>query len=345
MALAAVLLYGSACVVDAPGDPAGIFRNELASLAEDAEQQQTITVPGMDGWLFFGPELRHVGVGPFWGDDAPRVSRARRPDTADALPAILDFQRQLDELDVELILVPVPPKSIVYADKLFSSATLPTPLLRLDPAHQSFYDILRREGVTVIDLTEIFLENRAHSEGFVYSRQDTHWSGTACVLAAETIARVVRERPWYAELEKQEFDHAWHTTTITGDLWPELRDKTVPREKLRLRRITGKSGASIEPDRQSPIVLLGDSHSLVFHSGEGMHATGSGLADQLAFELGVPVDLVAVRGSGATPARVNLLRRTQRYPDYWSRKRVVIWCFAAREFTESDGWSLVPIAS
>ena len=91
-------------------------------------------------------------------------------------------------------------------------------------------------------------------------------------------------------------------------------------------------------------MLLGDSHNLVFHSGEDMHATASGLADQLAFELGIAVELVAVRGSGATPARVNLLRRAQRDPDYWSGKRLVIWCFAARELTESDGWSLVPIA-
>ncbi len=73
------------------------------------------------------------------------------------------------------------------------------------------------------------------------------------------------------------------------------------------------------------------------------HATGAGLPDQLAFELGLPLDLVAVRGSGATPARVNLLRRAQADPEYWRRKRLVIWCFAARELTESDGWQLVPI--
>ncbi|HXV64946.1 MAG TPA: hypothetical protein VEK15_29885, partial [Vicinamibacteria bacterium] len=99
----------------------------------------------------------------------------------------------------------------------------------------------------------------------------------------------------------------------------------------------------VEPDPASPIVLVGDSHDLVFHGGEDMHAKGSGLVDQLAYELGVPLDLVAVRGSGATPARVNLLRRAQRDPDYWTRKRLLIWCFAAREFTEADGWGLVPI--
>ena len=61
-------------------------------------------------------------------------------------------------------------------------------------------------------------------------------------------------------------------------------------------------------------MLLGDSHNLVFHAGDDMLASGAGLPDQLALELGFPVDLVAVRGSGATPARINLFRRAQKDP-------------------------------
>ena len=74
-----------------------------------------------------------------------------------------------------------------------------------------------------------------------------------------------------------------------------------------------------------------------------MLAKGAGLPDQLALELGFPVDLVAVRGSGATPSRINLLRRAQKDPNYWTGKKWVIWCFSAREFTESDGWRKVPL--
>jgi len=49
-----------------------------------------------------------------------------------------------------------------------------------------------------------------------------------------------------------------------------------------------------------------------------------------------------VRGSGATPARINLLRQARANPDYL-KKKLVIWCFTAREFTESNGWQKVPI--
>ena len=72
-----------------------------------------------------------------------------------------------------------------------------------------------------------------------------------------------------------------------------------------------------------------------------MQAQGAGLPDQLAYELGVPVDLVAVRGSGATPSRLNLLRRK----DNLAGKKVVIWCLSAREFTEGQGWRKVPLVS
>jgi hypothetical protein len=87
------------------------------------------------------------------------------------------------------------------------------------------------------------------------------------------------------------------------------------------------------------LCLLGDSHNLVFHAGGDMHAQGAGLPDHLAHQLGFPVDVVAVRGSGATPSRLNLFRRR----DKMKGKRVVIWCLSVREFTEGQGWRKIPI--
>ena len=71
-----------------------------------------------------------------------------------------------------------------------------------------------------------------------------------------------------------------------------------------------------------------------------MHAEGAGLPENLAYELGMNVDLVGVRGSGATPARVELARRR----DNMAGKKLVIWCFTVREYTESlTGWRKVPV--
>jgi alginate O-acetyltransferase complex protein AlgJ len=97
--------------------------------------------------------------------------------------------------------------------------------------------------------------------------------------------------------------------------------------------------AGIPDSRQSPVLLLGDSHNLVFHTGAEMHATGAGLPDQLFLELGFPMDVVAVMGSGSTAARRSLARRK----DNLAGKKVVVWCFSTREFTQGQGWSKVPV--
>lgn len=331
-----------------PPDRTALF-TEWASLARSAEQQGTIVVEGREGWLFFGSELRHLGVGKFWGDAAAAVSKARRPEWADPLPAVLDFHNQLLEAGVELVIVPVPPKSIIYPDKLPSTVDFGAePLPRLDVHHQAFYELLRENSVKVLDLTSLFLSNRHHPNGPVYCQQDTHWSGTATVLAAEQIATDVRSRPWFEAVPITTFQDEWRTVEIAGDLWRALADPSLAKEHLSLRLVgTGSEGAlaPVKSDPSSPVVLLGDSHTLVFHGGGDMHAQGAGLADQLALELGFPVDLVGVRGSGATAARINLLRRAQQTPGYWANKKLVIWCFAARELTESDGWRNVPTGS
>ena len=129
---------------------------------------------------------------------------------------------------------------------------------------------------------------------------------------------------------------------ITGDLARLLGDASVPKEALGLRFVgaEGAPGEPVPPDRASPLLLLGDSHTLVFHEGGDMHARGAGLSDQLALELGFAVDLVGVRGSGATPARINLARRK----DGLAGKKLVVWVFGARELTEAaQGWAKVPV--
>ncbi|WP_158269712.1 hypothetical protein [Desulfonatronum sp. SC1] len=332
-------------------DSSAILFSESARLAGEAREQGTMAVQGLDGWLFFDQELDHIASGPFWDDRAAEVSRAANPEFADPLPAILDFHAQLQAVGVELLLVPVPPKAMIYPD--FASQALAErlatqdTLTRLDPAHQEFYDFLRNYGLTVLDLTNIFLEERFADRGPLYCRQDTHWSGLGCVVAAREIGYLVREMPWYAEVTAQQFGQRWQDVQISGDLWSASSRPDLEREIVNLRQVGRETSSGlqpVEPEQTSPVILLGDSHNIVFQAGGDMHARGAGLADQLALELGLPVDLIAVRGSGATPARINLFRRAQRNPNYWQDKKLVIWVFTAREFTHADGWRVVPIA-
>ena len=309
------------------------FIQSLAEKAAEAEARQTTVVSGKEGWLFFAPELRAMSVGQFWGDAAPRVSRASTPEFADPLPAILDFKAQLDRAGIELIFVPIPAKATIYP-KMISEHGDAT--ARTDEHHLKFYDILRVHGVNVLDLVPLFLKNRFTDAGPVYCKQDTHWSGHGCILAAEAIAKAIGTPAWMEEIPKRNIEMETRSLEITGDLWSGFDGEKLKKERLQLTYIKEGAGASW---RGGPVVLLGDSHSLVFHAGADMHAQGAGLPDHLAHQLGFPVDVVAVRGSGATPSRLNLYRRR----DNMKGKRVVVWCLSVREFTEGQGWRLVPV--
>ena len=318
-----------------------LFIQSLAEKVRQAETQKTSVVSGKDGWLFFVPELRSISVGDFWGDMAKKVSRASDPAYADPLPAILDFKKQLDTVGIELIFVPIPAKATIYPEMISEYTTTK----RTDKQHQKFYDILRKQGVNVLDLTDLFIENRNTNSNPLYCKQDTHWSGQACVLAAKAIATHIGTPSWLDEIPKRKASLEPRNVEITGDLWRELGKTDLPKEQLQLTFVK-TNGEAVSSTQlfgkswwESPVVLLGDSHNLVFHAGSGMHAQGAGLPDHLAYQFGFSVDVIAVRGSGATPSRLNLFRRQGNMKG----KRVVVWCLSVREFTEGQGWRKVPV--
>lgn len=317
-------------------DPGAALRETAAT-----KSAETPVVQGAAGWLFLPAELRHISVGKFWGDAAAAVSKATKPENADPLPAILDFKKQLDSLGIELILLPVPSKAFVYADALGVAGAE-----RMDPFHQEFYEQLKKDGVTVIDILPDLLAQKAGEKGLMFCKQDTHWSGMATVLAAEKIATLLKDKPWLKDVPKIKTATKLNEVEISGDLWGMLPGDKPVKEKIQLRFVgTEESGGSsaIAEDKTSPVLLMGDSHALVFHAGGDMLASGAGLADQLAHDLQIPIDVIGVRGSGATPARINLMRRAKGDPTYLAGKKAVIWCFTVREFTESTGWSKVPV--
>lgn len=323
------------------------YRAVCTSLAAKAERAEQVAIKGEDGWLFLAADLRHAGVGKFWGDEAKEVSRAGKGDHADPVPAIVSFNDQLRALGIELLLVPVPPKAVVYADKVPDSPVRPDPngrVPRVDPHHQAFYKLLGEKGVRVLDPAPWLLAARADDDRQPpYCKTDTHYSPAACEIIARHLAETIRKREWYADAPKSKVRTKADRRKIVGDLARAV-DKDDPPTETLVMRFVELEGTDVD-GRQSPVLLLGDSHTLVFHLGGDLHAEGAGLVAQLAAELKMPVDLLGVRGSGATPARVNLYRRSSRDPDYLDGKKLVIWCLTAREFTEAlAGWRVLPVA-
>jgi alginate O-acetyltransferase complex protein AlgJ len=318
------------------------LRGELASKMQSSEKKNAAACAEADGWLFFTAEFRLLSLGRFWGDEAPKVSRSHKPELADPIPAIVDFQKQLKARGIDLLVVPVPPKAAIYPEKI-----LPGFNLRTDdaaPLLHRFYEELRAAGIDVLDLTPLFIQNRDDKRCGVFCKTDSHWSGLGCTLAAKAIAENVRGK-LTAPSSPKEYVSEWKESQINGDLVNLLApDSPKPGpEKTPVRSVSENgTNTTVQPDANSPLLLLGDSHTLVFHD---FLAERAGLVDQLAQELGFAPDLIGTRGSGATPVRISLYRHSLKDPGYLAKKKVVVWCFAAREFTEAvEGWAKIPVA-
>ena len=326
------------------------FHNIVRLLAIGAQQQKRTAIRGTDGWMFFVPELRALTVGPFWGDRSSTVSRASNKRYADPLEPITDFHRQLKRAGIRLLVVPVPAKVSVYPERVaqnisFGPSDTPgkTSPPRLDVHHQAFHKLLVARGVEVVDLLPVFLKQRHDRRGPLYCKTDTHWSGRGVAVATATILNSVGKPKWLRNLPRRKSVSDTKPVTITGDLARTLDADKPVRETLPLTFVgQAKRGGRPVPtpvSRTSPVLVMGDSHTLVFHD-PTLHAAGAGLPDHIAAGLGLAVDLVGVRGSGATATRISLLRRR----DNLKGKKLVIWCFSIREYTESfSGWRVVPV--
>jgi SGNH hydrolase-like domain, acetyltransferase AlgX len=316
------------------------FVDELTGKSRSAESKGAAMIPGTDGWFFLSSDNRFLSVGQFWGADAAKVSRAHKPESADPIPAIVDFHNELKRRGIDLLVVPVPPKAAIYPEKILPDVDLHGETAA--PWLARFYDELRKRGIDVVDLAPVFLQNRAGERGPVFCKTDSHWSGFGCVLTAQTIKEKIQEK--LVGQPRKNYAAEWKETTIKGDLGDLAgpNTKKLEPEKIAVRTISDKeTGVAVSPDPNSPLLIIGDSHTLVFHD---FLAEKSGLLDQLAYEIGFAPDLIGTRGSGATSVRVSLYRRARKDPDYLAKKKMIVWCFAAREFTESDqGWDKVPV--
>lgn len=344
--LCASLIFGLVAVL-ALGADTGLIRvsarqQEFSSAigqefeALKKENSQVLIRP--DGWLFFAPELRLLSVGKFWGEQATAAAPSRKADEADPAIAIVDFCNQLKQRGIALLLVPVPPKAAIYPDKAAPDFDLHGE--NAAPYLTRFYDELRGNGVDVLDLSPLFLQQRDSEHGPVFCKTDTHWSGKGCVVAAHAMAEKVK----LTAPERHDYATHWNQIDLTGDLLallPHGAPKPPP-EKIFVREVGEKAnGHAVQPDPESPLLLMGDSHTLVYHD---FLAQASGLVDQLADELGFPPDLIGTRGSGAGAVRVDLYRRIRKSPGYLAKKKMIIWCFSAREFTEADAWARIPVS-
>lgn len=280
-----------------------------------------------ESWFFLVQELRHIAKGDFWNKPWEQIAA----NGGDPVASMLEFQELLEDRGIRLIIAPVPAKARIYPDRLDSDYR------REDPAPLTpFIELLQEAGLTVLDFDSAFRELRGSNHSLkLYCAQDAHYSPEAIEFFAD---RVVLEMEVESAKGGPIVMGDETTIQITGDqVVGSEWEGNVEKESLTASPVLEEGKRGITPNPESPFLLLGDSHTLVFHEGAevGMHFRGAGLVDQLSHRLGEAIDLVGVRGSGMVQARKQLYFRAASEPGFWDRKKIVIWVFSEREWTQS----------
>ncbi|MEZ0388638.1 MAG: hypothetical protein ACAI34_16315 [Verrucomicrobium sp.] len=295
---------------------------------------------GDPNWFFLRKELQHLQHGDLAKADLAKVNK----EGTDAVPVIAKYAEELKALGVELLLVPVPPKAAIYPEKLDA---------KIDPATvpsiAPFLAKLKAAGVDALNLEAVLKkEKAAHPDKQLYCATDSHWSPYTCQLVAKLVADRYKDQKEIKEYALADLiDLPQETLEFHGDLLTAAQKSSLPKEKLPMVRAglavppDGKQVTTVNKDPQSAMLLLGDSHLLVFRKGGDMLATQGGFVDHLQVDLSAAVDEYAMQAGGADGPRADLARATVKKPDFWAKKKVVVWVFTAREFTEGK-WRVIP---
>lgn len=281
-------------------------------------------IVGVDGTLHLAADLDSIS-------GASYLERKSNP-----VDAIVDFKRQLEERGVELLLLPTPEKTAVMPRTL-SSAIEQDQIPH--PDTDEFYAQLSNAGVEVINLFEFY---RALPEP-LYLSQDTHWTTPTMERVAAEIARRARG---LVEVPKT---HTWKVEAeslySSGDLlgmlnYPGNRGPYLLMQHETHHVVDANSGIECEPDRDSPVLLLGDSFTRAFSDPELGLGNHAGLAEHLAKELETTIDVIAIAGGASRTVRESLARRDE----VLAGKKLVVWQFSMRDLpVDSNRWDPVDL--
>ena len=290
---------------------------------------QQMGLEGKDGWLFFRKSMDYLT-----GGDLGLQSEFTNP-----LPHITEFKNYLAGQGVDLLFVAVPNKEELYYR--FMSDSIPPPSVPiLNPYGRKLLADLQQAGVEVVDLLPAYLKAREKDSlagEFLYQKQDTHWTGRGMEIAADLIAKRIREYAWY-QRSTDTISYQFRDTIIQrlGDLaerLPQERQSGYKPQSLAVRRVFNPDGTRYSASHLgAPILLIGDSFTGVF---ERVDCKSAGIGSHIAARSAMPVDIITSWGGGPMVRR-KMLRSRGKYLD---RKRVVVYLMVARDlYKYSQGW-------
>lgn len=305
---------------------------------------------GIDGWLFYRPDLDHV-TGPGFlsakvlarrAGEGDTLSAARQPDPR---PALVSLNDQLARRGARLIVLPTPVKPSVDPMQIGFGRFYSEPIM--NPSYRRYVRYLREAGVAVFDVSGILSAMRREGRAPLYLATDTHWRPETMQRIAVELAAFIERQGWLSEPVG---GHRSRPIRVTneGDTARLLElgpsQNLYPAETVTTRRIETVQGEAWAPDRSAEVLLLGDSFTNVYSLPSLDWGASAGFAEQLSFALGRSVDRISQNNDGALAPRRLLAMEAARDAGRLMGTRVVVYQFATRELSQGD-WRSVGLGS
>ena len=302
--------------------------------------------PGKKSWLFYRPDIDSVS-GPGFLNQLQLQKRIdltaewEKPPQPDPLPALIDFHQQLAARGIRLLIVPVPVKPEIVAEK-FTSRLTATQMLH-NSSYQLLVDQLTEAGVWIADVAAWMEAYKQQLQKAPFLRTDTHWTPSAMQWVARRLSGELNQQvSWKRSdliLQKTE------TLSVSnqGDIAAML-DLQVPypSETVTMDRVTYADGSAWKASATAELLVLGDSFSNIFSLNAMGWGDSGGFVEHLSHFLQQPVDRIVRNDQGAYATRQLLARELARGRDRLAGKKVVVYQFASRELAFGD-WQIVAL--
>jgi len=279
------------------------------------------TIVGLDGWLHYADDLDVLTSGGFLDRDWTPVD------------CIADLRDQLAARGIELLVVPVPPKSMLVPERL-SRWTRDLSAIH-QPDIERFQSLLQARGVRALDLRALLDTLKSATES-CYLARDTHWTPRAMAEVARRLGVEISTILGLSADVSVPVPSRLETVRARGDLVEMLRlprgREVFPAMEVELERPLELPEGGVS-DPAAPVLLIGDSFTRAFSDPALGLGEGAGLGEQLAAHLHQSLDVIALAGGGARAVREALARRSSLAADQGglAGKRLVVWEFALRD--------------
>lgn len=248
-------------------------------------------------------------------------------DEDNQIHTIIAYGRALEAHDIDFLVVPIPMRLDLYPERL--------PNITREDAYRGgnrgmmrFMLELTKQGVEIVDLYGVFQEKlyaeNPDDDYELYFQREYHWTQRAVHLASEAMATVISDRESYSPGSLREgVDFLIREEREPWDIISATGKETV---ELLFRKVEKQDGSrAFAPNRESEILLLGDSFMLLFRE------RNSDLAGQLSAKLRQPLDRIAMSGGSAKRVWQSVARRRNQL----AGKKLVVWNFASRVLTSA----------